>query len=318
MGKTTTGAVQAVDKGKGGMHQVPPQLRALGAIGRPNPPVLSRCKCVLKARYGHGKTALIGGSAENVILDLQNGGHSIPRQRALVIPVPSYERLVDAIATLVALRKTDKNCPYRMVWIDTGIDLQRLLCRQIVDEWNSDISDTSKQVDDIGDTWGGRGGYSRAVQRALVLLDQLYEAGYGWGVTVHLVDATAQVPNEQGRLEEQVITKANLFPSFTDGLMPMVDQRITITRLTTEKQGYREVETPAGKVKVADGSPKEVTEFHIDFESVGDKRQGASRLCIPRVTCEPYKSNNPAKPTMWDRVNDAYELGRKALVEQTE
>lgn len=309
---------QTLDSG-GGPHEVPAIMRKLGGSTKPNPPVLSRCKIALMSRYGHGTSTLLAGGADNIVLDFKGEGHSLKRQRALVIPVNDYATLENALAAALAGKEEDAKWPYKMVWFDRATNWQMILQSAIIDEWNEDRkakakarSEPPELARDIGETWGGTGGYSRIYDRAEIMIGKLWAAGYGIGYTLHLVDKEVKIGGE-----EQMIQQVNLYPGFRERLMSAADMRITMTHYADERDKYEDRTSMVGgkpvKNRVKVGT-EQVDEFVLDFEAVGDPRRGGSRMALERLVLNKYPDNDPKKKTMWDRLSLHHEAWRKTVI----
>lgn len=298
--------IQVMDRGKGGAHRVPDQLKKLGAVTKPKPPKLSRCKIVLMSRYGHGTTTFLGSNRNLVILDVGGEGHSILHQQACRIPIKDYDHYFETLAALCTLKKQG-DCPYDMICFDRGGKWVDMLCRQIVKEWNEGRGDDDADgAQDIGEVGMKGAGHAKLRNRVVAHLDMVFESGFGWCVTPHLVDRV---------VNEEIVSELAMFPGIRDYLMSTADLRLTLTRIATTEDVTKVVKKVIGgkerKVEVNAGEQR-VKKYILDVESVDDARRGDSRVSIrDRIKLPTYNSKSKPSKLLWDVLNEVYEAARQ-------
>lgn len=303
--------VMAGGKPTDGGPKIPQQLRELGARRKPNPPSLARCRILLLGRPKDGKTTLIGSDRRNFIISIGGGAHSIAKQRAPVIEVRDYSHCEEVIATLIALKGTKDIADIETIWIDTGPHYLEMLGREITNEYNEG-KPREDHASDIGEVGWEGSGWGKMRTRFVARLAMIYEAGFGWGVTGHIVDREVQ---DAATKQTQVVSTAAFSPKVREWLYAEPELIMTLTKVSDEREKKRIIRRGGRDIAVDDGVER-LTKYYVDLRNGNsDPGVGGSRVAIDEVIeLQEYKDGKVPSRTNWEVVEGVYEKARQKLI----
>lgn len=298
---------------------IPDELLELGIESEANPPPFEMCRMVLMSMFKEGKTTLIGGGEQELILDFGNGSHSIKGQKCLRFVIKSYEDFQKKFATIIDLARDGKlvgktGKPITRVWFDTGGETIEVIFRQIIKEWNEEMkSDDSPEARVIGQVGYKGTGYGLGRDRLKVFRQMLEEVGLVMSITCHLTDKEVTIGGES-----VIVPKVNIPPSFEDDLLCTPEIFLRILSIEEEIDTFIEKEVvKAGKkvIKKFNNGSKRVRRYYADFDPPEGAKYGGCRVPLKgRHRLKTIKDGEPN--TNWDLIRDLYEAARAKLIKR--
>lgn len=295
-------AARQVTTGRQTKLVVPSEMAGLGVMTRPDPPPFERTRLLLMSRPKGGKTTLLGGMPDTCILDFRGGAHSIMRQRAHYIPIKSYDHYRQVIDTLIDLKQNGKS-PYKRIALDVGGEWVELIGGFVVSEYNETASEPAATIGEVGQKGAGWG---RQRQIAVGDLGDIYRAGYGWVVTVHMSERV---------INEQIVLQAVMPPGIMDVLYQEPELLGVLSKTELEVPIYQEktINLPGGKTrttKVETGEMQRTVKYRLDMRSVNEAKYGGSRVQMDEVLEIPNVKDGYG----CDVLAQAYEARRREML----
>lgn len=158
-----------------------------------------RRRILLLAHAGFGKTTWASSNPRALVLDFEDGAADVAQPAAHRVSIRSEEQMTKLGAELVKLA-ADPQRPFDVIVFDTIDTWVELSIAQFC---------LTTKLRDIGDYDAHGGGYRRVRNLIFPLMDRIWQAGYGWICTGHLVKTTTG----SGKTERTVVEPA-LSPSF--------------------------------------------------------------------------------------------------------
>lgn len=278
------------------------ELKSLGIRNQPHTPDIAQCRIFLQGVSKVGKSNFLAGIPSSLILDIRGGAHSLLGQRAHVLPIKDYVHYKTAIDTLISLKQSGRS-PYSVISIDVGNEWQALVANNLAKEFRV------KYFSDIGQS-----GWERLRDETTGALTRLWEAGYGWVVTAHLVPKV---------INEQHVYQPSIRGSLLEFLYNDPEIIAVLTKVTSETpQTKPEERNIAGTKMMIDVPVMDTTGqpimnrkslFTLDARSVNDAKCGGSRVPIDEtITYNPYTVLAPEYG--YDKLAERYNVARSRML----
>jgi hypothetical protein len=146
-----------------------------------------RSKLAVTGLPASGKSTLINSNPQCIVVDLEEGGKTVPDPQALRFnPQDSggqkswveVAKGVDDFVNTICMAKRKGLPEYNHVAFDSFDALVELFSKELMEQ---------SKIRDVGDYGGGHGkGYAIVRTKIFAILDQLWKAGFGWSVIAHI------------------------------------------------------------------------------------------------------------------------------------
>lgn len=158
-------------------------------------PELSRCAILVEGQSKSGKTALIGGNPDLIIMKCYDGHAVIPRCRAKVVRCPNLETFLKLNTALMrAAEKAGDNSPYCQICFDpisvvVGWFAQAAVAshnKKKFEDSDGNVSEAFKHklIETPGEI-GGYGPWNDIAYKIEALFRRWGELGWGWIAPIH-------------------------------------------------------------------------------------------------------------------------------------
>lgn len=263
-------------------QEIPAGLADLGVAVGWQPVPLNRSRLLLAGHPGTAKSSLLHNNPKAVVLDIEGGGRTVLEPRAVrwpnwknieddraagkVVPSPCFEDFRAFTRKVIERKVAGKLPEVEMIGID-GFDA-------ILDLWKRDACKEFK-IENINDYRGGYGkGYDLGCETLFGLLDEIYRAGMGWCLLIHLVDRTIKVGNTD-------VTQTSLaVPEKFQGHLGRVVEHVLFLDHDTETViPQNETKLPDGRTITTPGLPVVTSVRRVS--------------CTPGTTLRGTQSNDP-------------------------
>jgi len=228
-------------------NTIPAAYVALGATSGFNPKAVERLNWLLASEGGLGKTTFASSIPHSLLIDLENGSHSVVHMNSVRVPVArNYEKFEKVMSQLVQdsklVQRNPAHLPFQTVIIDSVDVLADTMAAQICAE----KSDPGKNrvYNYIGEYGSGGAGWALLRNRVTRVFSILEEYGYAWVAICHKTERLVETAD--GR--RAPIVQPTLFGSCYDDLQQRADLEANIVVLRTTEHKTEDVTLPDGRI----------------------------------------------------------------------
>lgn len=206
------------------------------------PPPFPRLRFFWTGPTKVGKTTLVAGMPNSLLIDLEGGAHSLVNPRAAVVwcPVysdaemkPEHEKIAaERDVVLVSLEGVMKqlgelankpDTPVQHVIFDSIDWLQDMAIKRLNKEYADRFRDNVTDIREYKASAKGSGGYQIVFERVLSFHRQLTLWGYGWSQIGHITEKEKQVGKET-----MTVIRAACFPGIYGPLCQECDYQLNV------------------------------------------------------------------------------------------
>jgi len=206
-------------------NTLPKEYEALGIVRGFDPSPPERLRMAISGEGGLGKSTLVNGIPNCLVLDFDAGSHSVLRPLAHRILIKNYKHYLDIMDFLIGQSEKGQRV-FNQVAIDSVNKWSQMLDSMLAEsKSNPDRDKLYTTMADYGDKGAG---WALLRTRCLHDLNALWDAGYAWIAVCHSSEKEITVNDKP-----QIVIRPSIFKSLVDEIYNGADLVGEVRRVTT-------------------------------------------------------------------------------------